>query len=69
LLPQVLLHGDSMDMIHGLIPTAFFALWLIGWRTVWQLLNLTLPLWGRGLARVEDRFERTMTETRRRRSQ
>ncbi len=69
LLAQVLLHGGSMDVTRGLIPTAFFALWLIGWRAVWQLLNLTLPLWGRGLARVESRFEQAATEAKRRRAQ
>ena len=63
---RIVLQGDSLDASHGLIPAAFLALWLIGWRVLLQLMNLTLPFWGRGLARFEHRFEREVTEAKRR---
>lgn len=65
---RVMLQGEALETSHGLIPPAFLALWLIGWRVALQLLNLTLPLWGRGMARFEDRFERAMTDAGRRQS-
>lgn len=51
---------DALDRGVPLIAPTFFAFWLIGWRVLMQLLNLTLPLWGRGLARFEGRFEQAM---------
>jgi hypothetical protein len=51
---------DSGGRGAPLMPPAFLAFWLIGWRTLMQLSNLTLPLWGRGLARFEGRFEQAM---------
>jgi hypothetical protein len=50
----------TIDRGVPLIAPAFLAFWLVGWRVLMQLLNLTLPLWGRGLARFEGRFERAM---------
>lgn len=37
-----------------LIAPAFFAAWLLGWSLVMQLLNLTLPIWGRAIGRRVD---------------
>lgn len=56
------LHADDAFMQRGapLVAPAFFAFWLIGWRLFMQLANLSLPIWGRGLGRFEDRFTRAM---------
>ncbi|MEO7323999.1 MAG: hypothetical protein ABIW82_04145 [Dokdonella sp.] len=53
---------DALDRGVPLIAPTFFAFWLIGWRVLMQLLNLTLPRWGRGLARFEGRFEQAMQQ-------
>jgi hypothetical protein len=59
--------GDLDDGGRGapLVAPAFLAFWLLGWRVLMQLLNLTLPLWGRGMARFEDRFEKALQPGRR----
>ena len=41
------------DVIPHMAP-AFFAAWVLGWRLVMQLLNLTLPVWGRVIGRQVD---------------
>ncbi|MEO5560033.1 MAG: hypothetical protein ABIO49_09275 [Dokdonella sp.] len=51
---------DALDRGVPLIAPTFLAFWLVGWRVLMQLLNLTLPRWGRGLARFEGRFEQAM---------
>jgi hypothetical protein len=56
------LHTDDAFAQHGmpLVAPVFFAFWLLGWRLLLQLSNLTLPWWGRGMAQFEGRFEQTM---------
>ncbi|WP_395684118.1 DUF6498-containing protein [Dokdonella sp.] len=58
------LHTDDAFVQHGtpLVAPAFFAFWLIGWRLFMQLSNLTLPVWGRGLGRFEERVARAVGE-------
>jgi hypothetical protein len=58
------LHTDDAFAQHGtpLVAPAFFAFWLIGWRLFMQLSNLTLPIWGRGLGRLEERVARAVGE-------
>ena len=58
------LHADDAFVQRGtpLVAPAFFAFWLVGWRLFLQLTNLTLPIWGRGLGRFEERFARAMGE-------
>ena len=41
------------DAIPSIAP-ALFAAWLAGWRLVLQLLNVTLPIWGRAMGRRVD---------------
>ncbi|MEO6688630.1 MAG: hypothetical protein ABIN56_05915 [Dokdonella sp.] len=66
LLRFTVLGGDLEALGRGvpLIAPMFLAFWLIGWRVLMQLLNLTLPLWGRGLARFEGRFEQALQPAR-----
>ena len=49
-------HGAEMKVGDRLPPIApaFFAAWLLGWRLVMLLLNLTLPIWGRAIGRDAD---------------
>lgn len=56
------LHTDDAFARHGtpLVAPVFFAFWLIGWRLFMQLCNLTLPIWGRGLGRFEERVVRAV---------
>ena len=58
------LHSDDAFMQRGtpLVAPVFFAFWLIGWRLFMQLCNLTLPVWGRGLGRFEQRVVRAVGE-------
>jgi hypothetical protein len=57
----VLNHGpDSTSRGVPLMSATFLALWLVCWRVGLKVLNLTLPIWGRGLAVFERRFERAM---------
>jgi len=58
------LHTDDAFAQHGtpLVAPTFFAFWLIGWRLFMQLCNLTLPIWGRGLGRFEERIARAVGE-------
>ncbi|MBS0583193.1 MAG: hypothetical protein JSS42_08845 [Proteobacteria bacterium] len=58
--------GEDLDATHGVVPAAFLAAWLIGWRLALQLLNLTTPLWARSMARATERFEQTITQQDRR---
>lgn len=63
---QWMWQGDDLDAAHGVIPAAFLAAWLVGWRLLLQLLNLTMPLWALGMTRATERFEQAMTERDRR---
>jgi hypothetical protein len=63
---RVMLQGESLDASTGLVPAAFLAPWMIGWRTLLQVSNLTLPRWGRGLARLEERIAQAVPERQRR---
>lgn len=58
------LHADDAFAQRGtpLVAPTFFAFWLIGWRLLVQLANLTLPIWGRGLGRFEARVVRAVGE-------
>jgi hypothetical protein len=58
------LHSDDAFTQRGapLVAPAFFAFWLIGWRLFMQLSNLSLPIWGRGLGRFEERVARAVGE-------
>ncbi len=57
--------GSSMSGLSDLIPASFLALWLIGWRTAMQLLNLTTPLWARRTADVVESVENSLQTARR----
>ncbi len=55
---SVVFHGSELKSgyapYEAPIAPAFFAAWLLGWRLVMQLLNLTLPIWGRAIGTDAD---------------